>query len=70
MSKFNKNQRVFIKENTETDKWIPTNGRSGGLWIAKVLEGENYYVFDGQSTFKVPEGDLERGSKNNDINYF
>jgi hypothetical protein len=69
MSKYNKNQRVFVKENTETDKWIPTNGRSGGLWISEITETK-CRVFDGQSTFDVPEKDLERGDESKDISYF
>jgi hypothetical protein len=69
MNQFDKNQRVFIKKNTETDKWIPTNGRSGGLWI-KEVKGDQCTVFDGQATFDVPKIDLERGDESKDINYF
>lgn len=69
MSKFNKNQRVFVKENTGTDKWIPTNGRSGGLWVKEVI-GNKCRVFDGQNYFDVPEKDIERGEESRDISYF
>jgi hypothetical protein len=69
MNGFAKNQRVFVKENSETDKWIPTNGRSGGLWI-KEVKGDKCVVFDGQWTFDVPEKDLKRGDEVEDINYF
>lgn len=71
MTRFEVNQRVFIKENTQTDKWIPTNGRKGGLWIQKNLGDSHYHVFDGQSTFIVPESDLKRGNKEFDLDgYF
>lgn len=69
MSRFGKNQRVFVKVNTGTDKWIPKNGRSSGLWI-KEANGDKCTVFDGQATFEIPEADLERGDESKDINYF